>query len=243
MDHMREFFKLADSLGPEHDRNRAVRLFLEAAFCALRRDEDGYAAVMKQFRKPAKAKEVLGKMLGVTALALHYDPGRDFLGQVVMEAAQNKHAGQFFTPPDLCRVVAALTAIDLDAPRGGILRVDEPASGSGGMVLAKAELLTQRGIDLADTVFRLADIDIKCVHAAFVQTTLCGIPAVVYHANSLTLETWGAYPNPAYVQHAPYRLWLRLMTLTRQHGKVSGLCDEAPRGPSEQLSLFEEASA
>lgn len=225
MDHMRAFFKLADSLGPEHDRSRAVRLYLEAAFCALRRDEDGYEAVMKQFRKPGEAKEVLGKMLGVTALALHHDPGRDFLGQVIMEAAQNRHAGQFFTPTDLCRVVAALTMADHVAPKDGILRVDEPASGAGGMVLAKAEMLVQRGVDLADTVFRLADIDAKCVHAAFIQTTQCGIPAVVYHGNSLTTETWGVYPNLPYVRHASHRLWRRLMTLTGQHGRVSGSCD------------------
>ena len=43
------------------------------------------------------------------------------------------------------------------------------------------------------------DIDLKCVHMCYLQLSLLGIPAVVIHGNSLTLEEHSHWFTPAYI--------------------------------------------
>ena len=43
------------------------------------------------------------------------------------------------------------------------------------------------------------DIDIKCVHMAYLQLSLYGIPAVIIHGNSLTNEEWSRWYTPVYM--------------------------------------------
>lgn len=43
------------------------------------------------------------------------------------------------------------------------------------------------------------DIDIKCVYMAYIQLSLYGIPAVVVHGNSLTVEEWSKWYTPIYL--------------------------------------------
>jgi len=37
----------------------------------------------------------------------------------------------------------------------------------------------------------------------YLQLALAGIPAVVYHRNGLTLETWDKWETPAYIMQYP----------------------------------------
>jgi hypothetical protein len=39
----------------------------------------------------------------------------------------------------------------------------------------------------------------RCVHMAYVQLSLLGIPAVVVHGNALSLDVWGVWYTPAHV--------------------------------------------
>ena len=44
------------------------------------------------------------------------------------------------------------------------------------------------------------DIDLKCVHMAYIQLSLYGIPAVIIHGNTLTVEEWSHWFTPALCQ-------------------------------------------
>ena len=43
------------------------------------------------------------------------------------------------------------------------------------------------------------DVDLKCVHMAFLQLSLLNIPAVVVHGNSLSLEEYSHWFTPAHI--------------------------------------------
>jgi hypothetical protein len=80
------------------------------------------------------------------------------------------------------------------ADAGHIITVQEPACGAGCMVVAAGQALKEIGIDPARQAhFTMFDVDKRCVQAAYIQTTLCGISADVIHGNTLSLETWGSY--------------------------------------------------
>ena len=46
------------------------------------------------------------------------------------------------------------------------------------------------------TLLVAQDIDIRCVWMAYIQLSLYGIPAVVIHGNTLTMETWSQWYTP-----------------------------------------------
>lgn len=41
--------------------------------------------------------------------------------------------------------------------------------------------------------FQLVDVDLKCVHAAYIQTSLCGLSADVIWGDTLKVEQWGSW--------------------------------------------------
>src|ERR1035438_3660342 len=43
------------------------------------------------------------------------------------------------------------------------------------------------------------DVDLKCVHMAYLQFALLHIPAVIVHGNSLSLEEFGRWYTPAHI--------------------------------------------
>lgn len=43
------------------------------------------------------------------------------------------------------------------------------------------------------------DIDIRCVYMCYLQLSLYGIPAVIIHGNTLSLEEWSEWQTPAYI--------------------------------------------
>lgn len=47
-----------------------------------------------------------------------------------------------------------------------------------------------------NTFFVAQDIDIRCVWMAYIQLSLYGIPAMVIHGNTLTMEEWDRWYTP-----------------------------------------------
>ena len=76
----------------------------------------------------------------------------------------------------------------------------EPCVGSGGMVIGLAHAMHKNNLNYCNQmVVHCCDIDIKCVHMAYLQLSLYGIPAVIIHGNSLTLEEWSRWHTPVYM--------------------------------------------
>ena len=125
----------------------------------------------------------------------------DILGPVFHELElHNKYTGQFFSPQPICDAIAQMS-VGRGKPDNGkdYIRVMEPACGSGAMVLAAAGALKQQGNNYQQGMIAVCvDIDFKCVCMTYIQLALHGIPAIVIHGNTLTVEETSRWYTPMY---------------------------------------------
>lgn len=146
--------------------------------------------------------EVFGMIVGALD-----DGGQHFtdvLGRVFHELElHNTHVGQFFTPYDLCLAMAGFTIGDEVATTvrdKGFVTVNEPACGSGAMVIAFAEEMLRRGLNPQRQLHVVAqDIDERSVHMTYLQLSLLGIPAVVIWGDTLALEERARWYTPMHI--------------------------------------------
>jgi N-6 DNA Methylase len=127
----------------------------------------------------------------------------DVLGETyMMLELGNDRAGQFFTPYAVSRLMAVMTIGDGgDAVKAhGFMRLQEPACGAAGMVIAAAESLNDAGLNYQLAMHATCiDIDPCCAHMAYVQLSLLHIPAIVVHGNALSAQVWGLWYTPAHI--------------------------------------------
>lgn len=132
-------------------------------------------------------RDNMSHAFGLLAYSMEMKP-RDILGDLYMQTEQgNKATGQFFTPYHLSELCAGVAEYDPDAD--GIIRMHEPACGSAGMMIAAAEKLRGDGVNYQKCVkAECFDIDRNCVHMAYVQLSLIGLPAKVSIADTLSSD-------------------------------------------------------
>jgi type I restriction-modification system DNA methylase subunit len=126
----------------------------------------------------------------------------DVLGALFHELElHNKYKGQFFTPMHVCTLMGALVGVDKkDIEEHGYTTMNEPCCGSGAMILGFINSMIDAKLNHQKQLLVIAqDIDIKCVHMTYLQLALAGVPAVVIHGNTLTLEEWSHWFTPMYV--------------------------------------------
>lgn len=114
---------------------------------------------------------------------------------------RNRYAGQDFTPSDLARLMVRIAVPDgIELPECGYFTQSDPTCGSGVLLLAGAERIAQLGFNpCTQFVAQAADIDIRCVYLTYLSLSIYGIPAVVIHGNSLTLDEYDCWYTPAYL--------------------------------------------
>ena len=152
-------------------------------------------------------RELIAEIFGMIFALLTsvvYDDGafNDYLGELFMQCSQGeKNAGQFFTPYHVSNLMAKMTITDDKIKRDEIITIYEPCCGSAGMVLASMDVLkNDYGVNYARDCFVICeDIDIRCVHMAYLQLSLAGVPAIVKHQNSLSRDLWSVWRTPAYL--------------------------------------------
>lgn len=204
--------KLVDEVCRTEGRSQheAFRDFLDAGYRAIRgaflfgdawqQNEDEYMKIVQRCRKPSETMGRYAEMLSVTTEALEAECS-DFLGPAFMEVGGSKDLGQFFTPHALSKLNAMMLMPDIgemiaSSPRG-YFTAQEPAAGMGGMVLAVAELMREKGFEPARHChWLMVDVEFKAMAGCYIQTSLCGVSGVVVHGNTLSLEEWGSSPTP-----------------------------------------------
>lgn len=119
----------------------------------------------------------------------------DVLGEIYMEAGMgSKAAGQFFTPFHLSELTAKLSEITPD--ENGIYRVNEPSCGGGGMIIAFAKALREKGVNYQQCMDVVAqDLDWKGVYMTYLQCSILGIKAIVVQGNTLMEPYTQGYPR------------------------------------------------
>lgn len=214
---------------------------------AREKNEAEYMAAIGRYRRAQKAAlDCYAEALAVVVEALE-DGAGDFLGPIFSEVAGNAHAGQFFTPIDVSRMMAIMTTGDdhVAIAEHGVLTVMEPAVGCGAMVIAMAEELKRRGVAVHSRVhFTMVDIDLKCVHAAYIQCSLLGLNATVLHGDSLRAETWGGWRTFAAMT---FPIWQRRSAEISPESVAPLMMLPAPDDPKpavilpgrKQLTLFD----
>lgn len=202
--------KLIDDVGRRHHRWQVFSDFVEMGACAVSNKvdfsqydvrEDRYMQIVKKYEKDEI--QAFPKMLAELFSALDGEP-QDLLGMVFHELElHNKYTGQFFTPYSLCQLMASMQVdenTDRIIEQNGFITLSEPACGSGAMIIAFADALKQRCHDISKTMHVTAtDVDVKCVHMAFLQLSLIGIPGLIIHGNTLSLEEWAVWGTPHHI--------------------------------------------
>lgn len=213
-----EIIKLIDSATYAVDKSTFISDVFECGALSISNlvDKTQYDAREEQYKKVitkyAKREQVLMTEVFAKIFALLssvvYDNGafNDYLGQLFMQCNMgNKNSGQFFTPYHIsefmARVVISEQEQTLLQKKDEIITINDPCCGGGGMMLAVLDVLknTYKINYTRHCFIECSDIDIRCVYMTYLQLSLAGVPAIVYHRNTLTMETWSAWKTPAFV--------------------------------------------
>lgn len=202
----KEFIKLITGMTYRHALYDVFRDFCFMAAAAIangvpgmfRQDrEDAYMQTIGKYEREEQQK--FPRLLALTVAALTDEP-TDFLGEVFSELElSNAATGQFFTPYSISSLCAQLTLNTEELAAGQIVTVQEPAIGSGGMVVALAMAIKDAGFNpqrLLEVVG--VDVDTRAVHMAYIQLSLLGLKAKVLHGNTLTMEFHDTWITPGW---------------------------------------------
>lgn len=141
-----------------------------------------------------------GRALGLVVDRMENDPC-DVLGHLYMDLGLgNAHLGQFFTPFDMAKLIAALTVGELieKIKADGYATVHEPACGAAAFIIAICLALKDAGVNYQKTLrISAEDLSIQAVHMAYIHLTLMHVPAVIHHRNTLTQETRDSWATAA----------------------------------------------
>lgn len=181
--------------------------------------EARYLDIIKKYEKAEQ--NIIADMFAEICVLLLSMPDigfYDYLGELYMRSdTSNSKAGQFFTHYSAAELSAKLAItpdiVNDHKEKGNILKIHEPACGSGGMILAAADILhNQYRFNYARNLFvECGDIDSRCVHMAYLQLGLAGIPAIIQKRDALTLEKWETWYTPAYLMQ-----WLRFRRCAKE---------------------------
>ncbi|MCM1368200.1 MAG: SAM-dependent methyltransferase [Roseburia sp.] len=223
---VKEIVKLIDRACVMHDKDR----FISDLLCCMAisisnlvdkmqydKREEEYKQTISHYNKQEQQalSEICGKIFMLLSSVV-YDDGvfADYLGELFMGCNMgNSHNGQFFTPYHVSKLCAKLSIGTPKKGSGEILTVNDPCCGSGGMMIAALDVL-KNDFDInytMDCFVDCSDIDIRCVHMAYLQLSLAGVPAIVKHQDSLTQTLYSVWRTPAFMfQYSRFRKYERL---------------------------------
>lgn len=241
-EHQKELCKDIRNLGYKYGTSKVFCDFLECVAIAVsnsvdplhwEKREKRYCEIMKSYTELEERQKLADMFVTlVNAFEENITSGsgpEDVLGPVFHELElHNEYNGQFFTPQSLSDMMSAATEGNCKKTieEKGYVSICEPTCGSGVMVLSFAKSMMSAKYNYSQQlVVSATDIDIKCVHMAYLQLSLYGIPAVVTHGNTLTLEEWSRWYTPIYLIDN----WLWRQPCGNRNGKYAD---------DEQLKMF-----
>lgn len=167
--------------------------------------ENEYLRIINKYT--TKERDLFPKIL--TALVNEYEKAEeltDILGNVYENLnLTKKGVAQFFTPLDVCSVMAKIT-IDKDESEKtikekGYISVSDPACGSGRNLYALYTELLDNGINNKKIFLIGDDIDLTCCCMTYIQLSLMGANAIVNHQDSLTMNKYDTFYTISYVMN------------------------------------------
>lgn len=195
MEKLLSFSQYMDRLALKNGISHVFSDFLEMTVCALSlgQMEDRYFEVIKRYNKDEL--QLFSSALAAVVIEMENDGQglKDCFGDFFMEHISYGKAGQFFTPENICDLMARVTG-----PIENGARIADCCCGSGRTLLAAAKLNR-------NARFYGADIDRTCAMMCLVNMCLNGLFGEVVCMDSLTnqfFSGWQVNPHPFY--GAPY---------------------------------------
>lgn len=173
-----------------------------AACClALQTREKEYLEIAQKYER--EELDEIAKALGALIVEMEEIPFTDVLGPYYCEInakSGRDQRGEFYTPHEVNRLMAKVV-VDVDAvvEKGLPITINEPACGSGGIVLALAEEFAKaKAVDL----MRVTAQDISRVGCdmAYINLTLWGIPSHIIWGDTLRMTTNASWKNIHWVR-------------------------------------------
>lgn len=200
------FQKIFRSVCERHDRWRVFSDFCEMSAMALANAvskdpmrEERYLEVVKRYSK--EAVKSLRDLLACVMAGLNLRT--DFLGTQFMQLGLADHyQGQFFTPMELARLMAAMVTDRRElvekVQEHGVYTFHEPTAGAGATIIAMAAIMHDAGLDPRRHLHVTAiDINPTVAYMCFIQLSVLGIPATVYVGDALGTDMREALHTPA----------------------------------------------
>lgn len=204
--HIRAFTRLFNETARYHHRYEVFRDFISMAGIAIQNAflksdelEQEYLAIVSRYEKDDVVK--MSHLLAEVVMGLEVYPC-DFLGGVFMELELGSdQIGQFFTPFEVSKMMAMMIHGDtIDAlSERPFITCAEPACGSGGMIIAFAQTMYEKGLNPQEQLWvSCVDVDPVAAMMAYVQLSLLHIPAEVVVGNSLSMKFTKVMRTPAH---------------------------------------------
>lgn len=182
------------------------RDFLVLAACTIsnsvdkqqwQKREDMYMQTIEKYDKDEANK--FAEMFALVVTGLSGARMGDFLGELYMQLEiGNKDVGQFFTPYHVSKLMAQL--IDVEPNENGVVTLNEPACGSGGLIIAYAEAMKVNKKNFQTQLKVVCnDLDYDVVKMAYIQLSLLGIDAVIMQGDTITMKMNEVWYTPMHI--------------------------------------------
>lgn len=140
-----------------------------------------------------KELETFAQMFAEVTNAMEQNPDQDFLGELFMALdLGNEWKGQFFTPYDVCRLMASMTYnndLKQQITQNGWVSVSDPACGAGALLIAFANECRRPGHEInyqTSVLFVAQDVDFLAGCMCYIQLSLMGCPGYVVIDDTLS---------------------------------------------------------
>ena len=192
-----------------YEMHRVFEDFLELAACTIsnrvnslryEEREARYMEIIKKYEKEDANR--FAKILAILFVAMDEKPN-DYLGLLFMHMELfDTWKGQFFTPYEVAKLMSDLTIkFDLKAKleQGERIRLNDCAVGGGVTLIAAFNTIKELGYNPQQVAtFYAQDVDRKAVFMSYIQLSILGVNAQVFHMDTLTLQHWETWLSPGY---------------------------------------------
>lgn len=186
---LRGFHKTFERLAYRWSYSDVFDDFLTIGMCCYAHglDEERYFQVIKKYNR--KELDLFARLMADWMICqsrqVEMDGWYDALGtfyEILAHRYKQKRLGQYFTPPDLCTVMAQILLTGEESH----LRFRDPCSGSGRMLLAMHKISPQN-------YYSAADLDPLCCKMTCLNMLIHGMVGEVHHMDSLRQEVYTSW--------------------------------------------------
>ena len=205
-DEQKEFHKVFSSLCESKSSWQVWADFVECAAIGISNAVDHvskaseerearYKRIMQTYRE--KERLCFRELFVIMVNAMEIRPDQDFLGEMFMALELSNHwRGQFFTPYDVCKAMAAMQigGAEESVERRGWVGIMDPACGAGALLIAARNEFMLKGIGYRQALYVCQDIDHVAGLMCYIQLSLLGCAGYVVIADSICDPLTGASP-------------------------------------------------